>query len=84
MINLKFWGIVKDKWIRDSDPTVAAVDPIIHKSGKTSEEINKELTELNGGMPDFGNATSIDDINNMMEQLGELGMEELPFDLFES
>ena len=47
MINLEFWGIVKDKWIRDNDPTVAAVDPIIHKSGKTTEEIEKELAELN-------------------------------------
>ena len=80
MINLSFWKSVKEKWIRDNDPTVAATEGLVQQSGKSTEDINKLNQMLNGGMPDFNEAGSLDDINAMMEQLNDLGVDEVPFD----
>lgn len=81
MISLSFWKTAKEKWILDNDPTIAATEGLVHGSGMSTADIDKLNQELNGALPDFNGATSIDDISNLMDQLGELGMEEIPFDL---
>lgn len=80
MINMNFWKLVKEKWIRDNDPTVDATEELIEKSSKTQEEIDKLNEQLNGLSMDFDSVGSLDDINNMMNQLNDLGVDEIPFD----
>lgn len=80
MINMSFWQKVKEKWVRDNDPSVDAVENLVEKSTKTQEEIDKLNEQLNGLTMDFDSVGSLDDINNMMNQLNDLGVEEIPFD----
>ena len=78
MINMNFWQIVREKWIRNSDPTIAATDEFIQKSNKTQEEIEALNNQLNGlNMDSVG---SVEDISNMMDQLSDLGVDEIPFE----
>lgn len=84
MINMNFWNLVRDKWIRDNDPTVDATEELVEKTAKTQAEIDQLDALLNGLNSDFGNTGSLDDIDAMMSQLNDLGVDEIPFDaLFE-
>ena len=74
MINMSFWNIVKNKWIRDNDPTVEATEDLIKKSSKTHEEIDKLNQQLNGFNSFDDSASSVDDINKMFEGLNDLGI----------
>lgn len=80
MINAGFWKTIKDKWIRNEDPTVTATEGLIQKDKRTSQEINNLNKMLNGNITDFSSTASLDDINSMMEQLNDLGIDEVPFD----
>ena len=83
MINTSFWRMVKEKWIRDEDPAIDAVKDLVQGSGESTQEINDLNRLLNGPMTGVDSTGSLDDINNMMEQLKELGIDEIPFeDLF--
>ena len=80
MINMSFWQIVKEKWIRNNDPSVDAVEELITKSKQTQDEIDELNKQLNGLSMDFENIGSLDDIDEMMNQLSGLGVESVPFD----
>lgn len=80
MINMNFWQIVREKWIRDSDPTIAATDEFIQKSQKTQDEIDALNNQLNGLNMDMGSVGTVEDISNMMDQLSDLGVDEIPFE----
>ena len=83
MININFWNIVKNKWILDEDPTVAATQGLIQSSGQSKQEIDDLNKFLNGNMMNFDAPDSIDSINTVMEQLNDLGIGDDPFeDLF--
>ena len=83
MINKNFWNVVKNKWILDEDPTVAATQGLIQKSGQSKQEIDDLNKFLNGNMMNFDAPDSIDSINTVMEQLNDLGIGDDPFeDLF--
>jgi len=78
MINAAFWNTVREKWIRNEDPTIAATEEFIQKDGKNTDEINSLNAALNGDMT--GAQGSLDDVNSMLEQLNGLGIESNPFD----
>ncbi len=80
MINMNFWKRIKEKWIRDEDPTIEATSGSIQKDERSTEEINKLNQMLNGGISSSGQGGSLDDLNRMMEQLNDLGLEDSPFD----
>ncbi len=80
MINMNFWKRIKEKWIRDEDPAIEATSESIQIDKRSTEEINKLNQMLNGGISSSGQEGSLDDLNRMMEQLNDLGLEESPFD----
>ena len=80
MINMNFWKRIKEKWIRDEDPTIEATSGSLQKDERSTEEINKLNQMLNGGISSSGQGGSLDDLNRMMEQLNDLGLEDSPFD----
>ena len=82
MIDLSFWKNVKTLWIRDEDPTIKATEGFIQRDTKSTEDINELNRKLNGGNSDFNGTGVIDDINRMMEQLDELGVDDISFDSF--
>lgn len=75
MINMSFWNIVKNKWIRNNDPSVEATEDLIKKSSKTQDEINKLNQQLNGANNFDSPISTVEDINKMFEELGDLGVE---------
>ncbi len=82
MIDLSFWKNVKTLWIRDEDPTIKATERFIQKDTKSTEDINELNRKLNGENADSDDTGSIDEINRMMEQLDELGVDNISFDSF--
>ncbi len=80
MINMNFWKRIKEKWIRDEDPTIEATSGSLQKDERSTEEINKLNQMLNGGISSSEQGGSLDDLNRMMEQLNDLGLEDSPFD----
>lgn len=80
MINMNFWKRIKEKWIRAEDPTIEATSGSIQKDERSTEEINELNQMLNGGISSSGQGGSLDDLNRMMEQLNDLGLEDSPFD----
>ena len=80
MINVKFWQKVREKWIRHEDP-YGDIEGVIKEGGEGNiDELN---AMLNG---DFGirtEDTSVDEINNLIEDLNDLGVDADPLgDLF--
>ncbi len=80
MINMNFWKRIKEKWIRDEDPTIEATSGSLQKDERSTEEINKLNQMLNGEISSSEQGGSLDDLNRMMEQLNDLGLEDSPFD----
>lgn len=80
MINMNFWKTVRDKWIRDNDPSESEIGSLISEDEKPKEKIEELFEELNGSSMDFDSMGTLDDIDNMMNQLKMLEIEEIPFD----
>ena len=83
MINLNFWTMVRDRWIKDSDPTIHSTETLVTRGGMTATEIEDLINQLDGDLPNMSDINSLDDVSSMMDRLGELGMDDIPFDLFQ-
>lgn len=78
MINVAFWKVVKERWIRNEDPTINATKDFIQKDNRKTEDINALNAAINGNLSEISG--SLDNLNSMMEQLNELGVDSDPFD----
>ena len=79
MINMNFWKRIKEKWIRDEDPTIEATKDSIQKDTRSAIEINELNQRLNGSTNSINGVDTLGNLNRMMEQLNDLGIDDDPF-----